>query len=191
MTAAAPSRPGVPSSARLMLHRLAEKDHIYNLDNPAARATLAASFEALALSEIVDGWVKANRETLLASQERREAILIDLPGPLAFLSVLKESHSVPAEERPIAVRLVPAWEQLPEDLDPVSKSFYDLVRPMLDGQATSPAGNRIRQAVAALQAHRAAWGNLMHVSSVVFIDQALRETLLRLINPAPPLAKDL
>jgi hypothetical protein len=80
---------------------------------------------------------------------------------------------------------------LPEDLDPVSKSFYDIVRPMLDGQGASPAGNRIRQAIAALQAHRMAWGNLMHVSSIVFIDQSLRETLLRLIIPGPPLAPDL
>jgi hypothetical protein len=190
-TAAAPSRPGMPSSCRTMLHRLAEKERVYNLDNPAARSSLAASAEAFALAEVVQGWVKANRETLLAPQERREAILVELPGPLGFLGLLMEVHSVPVEEKPIAVRLVPAWEQLPEDLDPISKSFYDTVRPLLDAQANSPAGAKLRQVIASLQAHRTAWGNLMHVSSVIFIDQALRESLLRLIVPAPPVAKDL
>jgi len=42
-----------------------------------------------------------------------------------------------------------------------------------------------------LNAYRAAWAGLLHVSGIVFIDQALRETVLKLIVPAPPAAKDL
>jgi hypothetical protein len=181
-----PSRPGQPLACRAMLHRLAEKEHVYHLEHPTARAALAACAEALELEGIVAGWVRDNHQTLLAGQERRETILVELPGPLGFLGVLKEQHAVPVEEKPIAVRLVPAWEQSPEDLDPLSKSFYDAIRPALE----SP-GTRLRQAITALQAHRAAWSNLLQVSSVIFIDQALRESLLRLIVPAPPLAKDL
>jgi hypothetical protein len=190
-TAAPPTRPGLPSACRILLHRLADKEHIYHLDHPTARAALAASAEALALGEVVVAWAQANREALLAPQERREAIQVELPGPLGFLGVLKEMHAVPVEEKPLAVRLVPAWEQLPEDLDPVSRSFYDTLRAALDGQSGSPQGVQLRQAIVALQSHRTAWGNLMHVSTVIFLDQALRDSLLRLIVPRAPLAKDL
>ncbi len=189
-TSAPPTRPGLPTASRTLLNRLAEKEHIYHLDHPATRATLAASAEAAALGELVVEWMKANLE-MLAPQERREAIQVELPGPLGFLAMLKELHAVPVEEKPLAVRLVPAWEQLPDDLDPVSKSFYTMLRAALEPNGGSPQGGQLRQVIGALQSHRTAWGNLMHVSTVIFLDQALRESLLRLIVPGPPQAKDL
>jgi hypothetical protein len=181
-----PAEPGAAASCAAALGRLASQDSLFYWDSPAARQALAACREAQALSALVLQWLQAGKDTLLAKKEQAETIEITLPGPLAYLALLKEGHQVKVDETQISVRLVAAPEGATENLDPISKSFCEALK-----AATEQPGAELGLALRLLQAHDAAWNRLLQVAAVLFIDQTLRVTLMRAIVPAPPGPKDL
>ena len=189
--AAAKAPDGTPSSCKGAIFRVSEKEPLLSLTHPSLRAALAASTESAALAAELTDWLKASKDAVLGKEEPLSSLVLSLAGPHAFLSLLKESHTITLDGHSVNVRLIAAWELEGDDLDPPSQSFHALLRTHLDPQANSPAGAPLRQVVADLREYHAARTEVVAMASAIFVDQALKETVLRLVVPAQPVAKDL
>jgi hypothetical protein len=188
---AAKPAPGAPASCKAALYRMAAKEPLLPLSHESMRAGLAACAEAAALGGVLADWLKAGKDQWLGKEAPLHALVLNLAGAHAFLSLLKDEHTVTLDGHAVAVRLIPAWEQEGDDLDPPSKSFHTLLSTLLDPKANVPAGAAVRQALVALQEYHAAWSQVVGMAAAIFVDQTLKETVLRMVVPAPPLAKDL
>ncbi len=196
----APPATGGPVSLRTALSELFGSGEVFSPHDPAVRKRLAGTLEAEALAQAFVVFLGKNA-SLLGGQEPEEAFELILPGRLATLTLLKDRFTVTVGENARLIRLVPAAGR-PDtgaglaELDPTTRAVAEFFAPLVGGGASSlpdaePHLRQLAPSLPVLSAYRAAWAGLLHVSSVAFIDQALRETVLRLITPAPPAAKDL
>jgi hypothetical protein len=191
---------GGPQPMRSVLTELFTKQEIYPPTHREALKLLAGTMEAEALAHALVHFLGKN-EALLSGQDPEEALELTLPGRLATLTLLKDRFTVTLGPAQRLVRLVPAAGQPDSgarltELDPTTRALTDFFAPLVGGGASTlpEAENDIRllaQALPVLNAYRTLWATLMHVSTVVFIDQALRETILKLVTPGPPSPKDL
>jgi len=180
--------PGGQGSLEAALARAAEQGG-FGLAEPATREALAASDAAARLWELLGAAAAANLPLLRQAQAEGDAAVIELPGPLAFLSLLRPAHTVAAEDGPLPVRLVPAWEGSQERLDAASRAMVTALTAHLQG--VGKAEGELAQVMGVLQRHWRAWGQLVQVSALVLIDQMLGETILTYVKPAPPLPGEL
>ncbi len=185
---------------RTALAGLFGKHEVFPPNQGEARKQLAGTLEAETLGHALITFLGKN-ETLLTGQEPEEAFELTLPGRLAMLTLLKDRFTVTLGAASRLVRLVPAAGQPDSgprlaELDPTTRAVTDFFAPLVGAGPTSipEADNHLKllaQALPILSAYRTTWANLMHVSTVAFIDQALKETILKLITPSSPAPKDL
>ncbi|MFI5401057.1 MAG: hypothetical protein ACHQZQ_08415, partial [SAR324 cluster bacterium] len=189
-----------PATLRAALGNLFGKEEVYTPMHRAARPILAGTLEAEALGQALVIFLGAN-EPLLAGQEPEEAFELTLPGRLAALTMLQDRFTLTVGPVSRLLHLVPApgkpdsGPQLAE-LDPVARQVAAFFAPLVGGGPSSvPAAEMhlklLAQALPVLSAFRTHWAKLLQASSAIFIDQSLRETILKFIRPSPPAAKDL
>jgi hypothetical protein len=191
---------GGPVTLRAALGELFARSEVFSPFHPAARKALAETREARELAEALVLFLGHNA-SLLSGQEPEAAFEVTLPGRLAALTLLKDRVTVTVGETARLIQLVPAaghpdsGPRLAE-LAPATRMVAEFFAPLLGAGASSqpeaePHLRQLAPCLPVLGAYRAAWAGLVQVSSVTFIDQALRETVLTLIAPAPPAPKDL
>jgi len=115
--------------------------------------------------------------------------------------LLKDRFTVTLGASSRLLRLVPAAGQPDSgprlsELDPVTRQVADFFAPLVSTVPSSvPEAESLlkllSQALPVLTTYRTLWSRLMQVSTVAFIDQSLRETVLKFVQPGPPMAKDL
>jgi hypothetical protein len=189
-----------PVSLRVALGELFRRHEVFSPNDPEARKLLAGTHEAEALGQSLVMFLGMN-DSLLSGQDPEEAYELALPGRLAVLSLLKDRFTVTLDGASRLVRVVPA-AGMPDsgarlaELDPAARAVAEFFASVIGVGASSlpeaePHLKLLAQAVPLLSGFRTGWANLMHVSTVTFIDQALRETVLKLIQPGPPAPAEL
>jgi len=189
-----------PATLRAALGSLFGKEEVFTPMHPAARPLLAGTLEAEALGQAMVIFLGAN-EPLLAGQEPEEAFELALPGRLAALTLLQERFTLTVGPVSRLLRLVPAPGKPDSgarlgELDPPARLVAGFFAPLVGaGPSSVPAAEMhlklLAQALPVLSAFRTHWAKLLQASTAIFIDQSLRETILKFIRPGPPAAKDL
>jgi hypothetical protein len=149
----------------------------FDLHEPAARALLARSREADALTELLGELVAPHAEAWAAAREANAALELPLPGPLAPLALLRERHALEPEAGPLQVRLLAAPRQAPPGGVPGA------IVQGLAARLRADAGAPLADSLGLLQRHEAAWRRLVQAAALPLLDQMLRETVLRMVEP--------
>ena len=173
-------------SLRGALARLSDNE-VLNLHDPRCAEALGASPEADALWRIMERLIKQHYKLLLIGARQEEAIRITLPGPLAYLVLLRRDQTVMLGEKPFLFRLQPDWDMDVGELNEGARA----VAVQLQALLANPAGAALKESQAVLAAHDEAWRALQYVGGPVLVDVLLRESILHLIKPQAPLVKDL
>ncbi|MBI3993431.1 MAG: hypothetical protein HY342_09160, partial [Candidatus Lambdaproteobacteria bacterium] len=173
-------------SLRGVLARLSDNE-VLNLHDARCAEPLGASPAADVLWNALERLIKQHYKLLLAGARQEEAVRITLHGPLAYLALLRRDHTVLLGEKPFLFRLQPDWDLAVGELSEGSRVVAVQLQALLD----NPAGAALKEAQALLAAHDGAWRELRHVGGPVLVDVILRESILHLIKPRPPLVKDL
>ncbi|HUJ76568.1 MAG TPA: hypothetical protein VL359_17025, partial [bacterium] len=157
---------------------------------------LAKCREAEVLARVLLTFMVENRQAMLEGQETAEALPLQLPGDLAYLTLIRDTFPLAVADTIVLLRLTPAagvpWPApagTEHGLDARSVLLANHLQGLLG--ATKGPGVPLARAVAVLKAHRRAWLRLVEVSTMGLLDQILRGTLLSLVVPRPPLLSDL
>lgn len=166
------------------------EDEIYDLHDQNAREPLAKSKAAAVLWKLIQETISKNFKTITSGRETEgEAIRFVLPGDLAYLALLKPEHAFKIGEETLTFQLLAARASTLDELDAASR----IVAAALDREIGDGAQGQtilLRQAREALARHSEQWETLRHLSMLPLTDQLLAETLIKLVKPDRPNAKD-
>ncbi len=160
----------------------------FDLRGDEAREALTRSRESGLLSQAVRDILLPRGRPLLELPEEGGALEIRLTGSMAYLALLREFHEVELDGQRLRVRLKPARFLGVAAVDEFSHAVGG---ELLQWISSGKAGDRLHQAVVMLNQHDELWERLVQAATVPLLDQLLRETVLRLVRPSPPLPKHL
>ena len=181
------ARNGGESSAHRLMARLIGHE-MFDPRSPSCAEALEKSSEAGVLTAILEEIITQEKDRLLADGEFNEAIELPMPGPLAYLTLIKESHGIELEGDPVLVRLKPARFLPPQLVDERSMVVAEQLKTALN---TRPDAKNLRHFMQQLKEHDDAWNRLVGAMTVPLIDQMLQEIVLKQVRPQPPLPTDL
>jgi len=162
------------------------QENVIDPQAPDFQEALSGSSAAEAMWSALEAGIRQHAEQVLQGVEAAEAVEFTLPGPLAYLALLKPEHTLEIEETAYLFRARPRWDESSGDLDGRSR----LLATNLLEQVRGSSGP-LREAQQALEGYHTAWRALILVQGVVLLDVVLRETVLTLIRPRKPLVRDL
>lgn len=154
--------------------------------DPAFRKAVAESDAASALWHEVQQITINNLEELVPEDLEGEALEFTLPGAMAFLTLLKDSHTFKIEEKEFLFRIKGGRDMKASDLGARSQLMAKGISKVLNGGSGSPNVRLIKSALELIQAYCKSWSQFRRVSEVVLTDQILQETIHRAILPSPP-----
>ena len=154
------------------------------------REAVSGSRAAKALWGELQEVTAKNFQALIPSEPSGEALEFTLPGPLAYLTMLKDSHTFKINGQNFLFRLRPAPDDTPASVD--SRSLV-LVKGLSERLASATPSDKVRilkPALEMMQTYCKLWGALRQVGELLLIDQMLRETILTLARPAAPTPRE-
>lgn len=167
------------------------KNGLFDPYDPAFREEVAKSDEAGAFWHEVQQITSRNIEQLIPKDSEGEALDFTLPGPLAFMTLLKDSNTFKLNDKDFMFRFKGGRDIKGNALGARSQVMAKGLSDVLNNAAGSPNVRLIKSSLELLQAYCKSWGQFRRVSEVVLIDQILQETLLRAILPSPPVPAEL
>ncbi|MDH4246350.1 MAG: hypothetical protein OEW39_00875, partial [Deltaproteobacteria bacterium] len=179
-----------PRALRTVLAALAAEE-VFDPTDPRAQEALKSTQEAEYLSAVLQSLLETVPELFEgAAVESDESSGGDyyLTGPLAYLALLKEGHGLTGAQGKVSIRLLSARDRQGEHLDEGSRALAMQLTAALQSHS---AGAALRGAIDTLRGWEVRWRHASQVGALFMIEQALRETVLSLAKPHPPLIQDL
>ncbi len=146
---------------------------------------IAKSDAAHLLWKTVQAVLSGHLEEVVPPDSEGEAIDLALPGGLALLAMLKDTHSFNVAGKDLLFRLRPAPERKPEQLEPGSRLVAEELLRRLAKKGAGGA-DPLRQALDLLANYNRQWNAALQVSMIVLTGLMVRETTATLARPAPP-----
>lgn len=150
------------------------------------REAMAGCDAAAALWIEIQETTAKDFQAIVPKDTEGEALEFTLPGPLAFLTLLKDSNTFKINDKDYLFRLKSGWDMKGNGLDSASQAMAKGLSERLAGTGGSESVRLVKPTLELLQSYCNSWSNLRRIAEVVLIDQILQETILTLAKPSPP-----